>query len=73
MRLLPPVLKTNHLILNWIGGGALERAPTVLGPWNPITPVSTPPYADPIAPGESRFYRLRRACNTRYRIGVTNR
>ena len=59
LRLLPPVLETNHVILNWTGTGNLESAPSVTGPWTPVTPAPTPPYAEPVAPGESRFYRLK--------------
>ena len=60
LRLLPPVVSNGQVTLRWIGTGALERAPTVLGPWTPITPAPAPPYSEAIVPGANRFFRLRK-------------
>jgi hypothetical protein len=53
-----PIVRTNGQVrLNWTSTGYLERAPTILGPWTPITPAPTPPYFEAITP-TNRFYRL---------------
>jgi hypothetical protein len=49
-----------NITLNWTGGGNLESAPTVLGPWTPVTPAPNPPYSEAIVPTQNRFYRLRK-------------
>ena len=59
LRLLPPVVIDGQVFLDWTGTGSLESAPTVLGPWTPVTPTPTPPYAEAVVPGENRFFRLR--------------
>lgn len=55
---LPTVRTNGNVVLNWTGTGQLEWAPTILGPWTPITPAPTAPYSEPIIPTENRFYRL---------------
>lgn len=60
LRFLPAVRADGQIFLNWTGTGQLESAPTVLGPWQPITPAPTAPYAEPIQPGTNRFFRLTR-------------
>ncbi len=59
-RFLPTVRTNNQIVLNWTGGGALEWAPTVFGPWTPITPVPTPPYSEAIVSSTNRFFRLKK-------------
>jgi len=55
---LPTVISNNEVRLNWTGGGALEWAPTVLGPWTPVTPAPVLTYSEAIVSGTNRFYRL---------------
>jgi len=59
-RFLPPVVGGGQITLDWTGGGALEWAPTVLGPWTPVTPVPTPPHSEAIVSSTNRFFRLQR-------------
>ena len=55
------VLNENGSItLTWTGGGALESAPSVLGPWSPVTPAPTSTHTENIVPGQNRFYRIPR-------------
>lgn len=56
---LPAVVTNGQATLNWTGTGQLEWAPTVLGPWTPITPAPIPSYSEAIGPGQNRFFRLR--------------
>ena len=56
---LPPAISGGKITLNWTGTGSLEWAPTILGPWTPVTPVPTTPYSEDIQPGQNRFYRIR--------------
>ena len=60
LRFLPAVVNNNQVTLSWTGTGELEWAPTVLGPWNPVTPVPSSPYTEAIVSGENRFYRLKK-------------
>jgi hypothetical protein len=57
-RHLPPRITGGSLNLQWTGGGVLEWAPTVMGPW---TPISSPDgnYSEPVLPGTNRFFRVR--------------
>ena len=49
------------LTLTWTGTGNLEWAPTLVGPWNPVSPVPTSPYTEDIPLNQtSRFYRLKK-------------
>lgn len=48
-----------NAILSWIGGGGLEGATSVTGPWSCI-PEALSPYAVPVGSGPIRFYRVRR-------------
>ncbi len=56
---LPSVVSAGNVTLSWTGTGSLEWAPTILGPWTPITPVPTSSYSEAIQPGQNRFYRLK--------------
>lgn len=58
LRLAQPVISNNQITLNWTGTGGLEWAPTVRGPWTPITPAPTPPYSEAVVTGTNRFFRL---------------
>lgn len=53
-----PTLSNNRITLNWTGTGTLESAPTVLGPWTPVSPAPQPPYSEDIQSNQNRFYRL---------------
>lgn len=55
---LPPVIADAQLQLSWTGTGRLESAPTVSGPWTPVTPQPSSPYTEDALPGQTRFYRL---------------
>ena len=57
---LPPAVSNGQVALNWTGTGNLEWAPTLLGPWTPITPAPGKPYAEAIVTAQNRFYRLRK-------------
>lgn len=57
LRFLPPILAGDVVRLDWTGGGHLESATTLSGPWLPIIPAA-PPYSVPVISGESRFFRL---------------
>ncbi len=60
LQLLSPVVTNGQVTLNWVVPGELEKAPTILGPWTPITPVPTPPYSEAVVSGENRFFRLKK-------------
>lgn len=47
-----------NLIISFTGGGALEYADGVNGPWQPVVPAAASPYTI-IPEAVSRFYRLR--------------
>ncbi len=53
-----PVVSSGKVTLNWTGTGNLAWAPSVLGPWTPITPAPAPGYSENILPAQNRFYRL---------------
>jgi hypothetical protein len=55
---LPPVLSNGKITINWSGTGTLAWAPTVGGPWTPITPAPVSGYSEDILAGQNRFYRL---------------
>lgn len=57
--MLSPLLSDGKIILNWTGSGRLERSATMrTAEWAPVVPAPTPPYAEDLVPGESRFYRV---------------
>ncbi len=60
MAFLPPAVSNGKITLNWTGSGNLEWAPTVAGPWTPITPAPANPYSETIVSASSRFYRLKK-------------
>jgi hypothetical protein len=53
-----PVLSAGKINLSWTGNGVLEAAPTVTGPWNPVTGATGNTYSEAIAAG-NRFFRIR--------------
>jgi len=53
-----PVITGGMITLDWTGGGQLEWASSVAGPWTAISPKPTPPYVEVIVPDGTRFYRL---------------
>jgi hypothetical protein len=57
---LAPVLKAGKLTLTWTGTGKLESAPSVSGPWTPVTPAPASGYIEDLAAAGNRFYRLLR-------------
>jgi hypothetical protein len=60
LQFLPPTVSAGKVNLEWTGVGALESAPTVLGPWTPVVPAPTSPYSEDIVAGQNRFYRLKK-------------
>jgi lysophospholipase L1-like esterase len=53
-----PSLNGNQISVTWVGGGHLESAPTITGPWTPVEPAPASPYLDTINPEQNRFYRI---------------
>lgn len=51
-------IANGRITLDWVDGGRIESAPTVLGPWTPIEPQPAAPYSEDLVPGQNRFYRL---------------
>lgn len=47
-----------QILLEWIGGGQLEWAPLLTGPWTRVLPGPASFYVQAIEPGLSRFFRL---------------
>ena len=57
-KFLAPTLSGGKLTLNWTGGGLLESAPTMLGPWATVDAALGSPYTEDLVAGQNRFYRL---------------
>jgi hypothetical protein len=57
-RFMSPVVGNGRVTFNWTGTGTLQWAPSVLGPWTPITPAPATGYSEDIVPAQNRFYRL---------------
>jgi hypothetical protein len=53
-------ISAGQVNVTWVGTGALESAPSIDGPWTPVTPMPTSPYAEAVVPGENRFFRLKK-------------
>jgi len=53
-----PILTAGQIKLEWTGAGQLEWASSLSGPWQPIIPQPTSPYAEDILPGQTRFFRI---------------
>ena len=51
-------LTPTNVVVTWPGGGTLQSAPTVLGPWADI-PIAISPYKDSAYNPTNKFYRLR--------------
>jgi hypothetical protein len=51
-------LTPTNVVVTWPGGGTLQSAPTVLGPWADI-PAAISPYKDSAYNPTNKFYRLR--------------
>jgi hypothetical protein len=58
LKFLPPSIDNGKISLGWTGSGQLESAPSVLGPWTPVTPAPVQAYVENLAPGQNRFFRL---------------
>ncbi len=59
LQFLPPVISGGKIKLEWTGAGELQRAPAINGPWEAVTPTPSSPFEEDLAPGGSRFYRLK--------------
>jgi hypothetical protein len=57
IRLEPPVIEGEQLRLEWVGGGTLQSATDVLGPWRDILG-ATSPYLSPMT-NAARFFRVK--------------
>ena len=55
---LVPMSLGGQMQLSWPGGGSLEWASDILGPWTTILPMPPAPYSEPINTGTNRFYRV---------------
>jgi len=53
----PPVLQGGQLRLEWVGGGTLQTATDVAGPWNDV-PGAVSPYLDPTT-NSAQFFRVK--------------
>jgi hypothetical protein len=51
-------LQGGNIILEWTGGGALQRASSILGPWEPVSNAATP--ASIPVTGPTSFFRILR-------------
>ena len=51
-------LSSGAISFNWTGGGRLQWAPTVVGPWTEINPTPASPYSEPVILNTNRFFRL---------------
>jgi hypothetical protein len=54
---LPPVLQGGQLRLEWVGGGTLQTATSVLGPWSDV-PSAVSPYLQPTT-NSAQFFRVK--------------
>src|SRR6185436_3340341 len=57
-RLSPPTLANGKVTISWTGGGVLQEAANLAGPWNDVTIQANPQQVTPTAP--TKFYRVRR-------------
>ena len=57
---LAPVINGDQVKLEWTGGGQLEWASDLSGPWTAITPAPTSPYSETLVPGANRFFRVKK-------------
>jgi hypothetical protein len=57
-RLTVPALANGKVTLSWTGGGTLEEATTITGPWGPSPNQANPQEVSPS--GQAKFYRVRR-------------
>ena len=54
-------VSNGRLTLTWTGTGGLESAPTVTGPWTPVSPAPSSPYTEDVQLNQTgRFYRLKK-------------
>jgi hypothetical protein len=56
-RFEPPTLHDGQLRLQWVGGGTLQTASNVPGPWNDVSGVTSPFLADTTNPAQ--FFRVK--------------
>jgi hypothetical protein len=57
-RLSPPTLANGKVTISWTGGGVLQEAANLAGPWNDVTIQANPQQVTPTEP--TKFYRVRR-------------
>ncbi len=48
-----------NIIISWTGGGTLQSAPAVSGPWSDVSGATNPMTLGPSSRGQEQFYRLR--------------
>jgi hypothetical protein len=56
-RFLAPTLSGGAIQLQWTGSGTLQAAPTVTGPWEPVTPTGANSHIEPLT-STNRFFRI---------------
>ena len=57
-RFLAPTLSGGNIQLQWSGSGTLQAAPTVTGPWQPVTATGTNSHSEPVILSTNRFFRI---------------
>ena len=49
-----------NAVITWTGGGGLESAPSITGPWSCVSEALSIGYPVPLNSGRMQFYRVRR-------------
>ena len=57
-RFLAPAVSGGNIQLQWTGSGTLQAAPTVTGPWQPVTSTGTNSHSEPVILSTNRFFRI---------------
>ena len=57
--ILDTVLRGSNVVLSWTGGGTLQAADSMTGPWHDVSGASNPLVIGPTSPTQRQFYRLR--------------
>ena len=58
-KFLPTVISGGNIVFSWSGGGTLQSASAVTGPWADVSGAGSGPFSVPISAGGQKFYRLR--------------
>ncbi|HAB19702.1 MAG TPA: hypothetical protein DCE44_25115, partial [Verrucomicrobiales bacterium] len=58
LKLSTPSISNGKVTLTWTGTGNLEWAPTISGPWTPITPPPASGYTEDVEVAGGRYYHL---------------